>query len=312
MAFPDSPVELPNELVCEDHGRQICHQCRCDYTFMDEDSEQSSSIEESLVSSEDDLDEILQLAEPATKVLNGAAARFVADIQLTWMTVGPGSAEAEEAWNEECPHHDSLGGDRAEQRKVLVHVDCACPGNGAQSAVGGIGIHFEPSSSFNVSAVIEPYTARPPTSQQAELKAATRALEIIREKCIPARRKLLQSKAYTCPCHINCWAKGFPFQVVIITDSAYLFDCMTSHLLIWRWDPKTHAYSNKKSGKVIINSKYIRNVVVEVEMLAKSGVQVLWKKVPRALNQEADQLAKAGAKMLNVPGVWVHHLTVTS
>ncbi|THW94806.1 hypothetical protein D6D17_07783 [Aureobasidium pullulans] len=45
-----------------------------------------------------------------------------------------------------------------------------------------------------------------------------------------------------------------------------------------------------------MNSKHIRGAVEEVEKLAGSGVQVLWRKVPRELNEEADRLAKAGAK----------------
>jgi ribonuclease HI len=72
---------------------------------------------------------------------------------------------------------------------------------------------------------------------------------------------------------------------------------MTSHLLIWRWDPDTRTYSNKKSGSIIVNSEHVRNIVEEVEKLAERGVQVLWKRVPRELNKNADRLAKAGAQM---------------
>jgi ribonuclease HI len=78
---------------------------------------------------------------------------------------------------------------------------------------------------------------------------------------------------------------------------------MTSHLLIWRWDTETRTYSNKKSGNIIVNSEHIRNIVEEVEKLAERGVQVLWKKVPRALNQNADRLAKGGAQMLATASV---------
>ena len=51
-----------------------------------------------------------------------------------------------------------------------------------------------------------------------------------------------------------------------------------------------------------MNSKHIRGAVEEVEKLAGSGVQVLWRKVPRELNEEADRLAKAGAKMTGGSG----------
>lgn len=305
MGFPDTPVELPDgRLVCEDHGLQICHQCCCDYTFLDDHSEQSSSIEEPSTCSEDDLDEIQRMAEPAAPVLEGATARsnfspqastYCEECGLTWMVAVPEYADEDNVL-EDCPCHNSLGGDRAEQRTLFVHVDGACPGNGTINAVGGIGIYFGPCSPYNFSALLNRNIVQPPTSQRAELMAATRALEIIRQKCIPARRELVKT-VILCSCHTECWAMNFPFQIVIVTDSAYLFDCMTSHLMIWRWDPKTQVYTNKKSGKAITNSKYIRNVVKEVEMLAERGVQVLWKKVPRALNQEADCLAKAGAKM---------------
>lgn len=82
MGYPDTPVELPDgRLVCEDHGLQICHQCCCDYTFMDSHSGQSSSIGQSSTCSEDDIDENYQMAEPPAPVLEGAAARSVANIQ---------------------------------------------------------------------------------------------------------------------------------------------------------------------------------------------------------------------------------------
>ncbi|KAH0404671.1 ribonuclease H-like protein, partial [Aureobasidium melanogenum] len=305
MGFPDTPVELPDgRLVCEDHGLQICHQCFCDYTFLNDHSEQSSSIEEPSTCSEDDIEQRCQMAEPAAPILEGAAARFNPNSQasayceecgLTWMVATPDFADQEDVF-QDCPFHNSLEADRAERRTLFVHIDGACPGNGTKSAVGGIGIYFGPSSPYNLSALVTRNFAQPPTSQQAELTAATRALELIREKCMPARRQLVNTYIL-CPCHTECWAMSFPFRIVIITDSAYLFDCMTSHLMVWRWDPKIQVYTNKKSGKSIINSRYIRNIVKAVEMLAERGVQVLWKKVPRALNLEADRLAKAGAKI---------------
>jgi ribonuclease HI len=306
MGFPDSPVKLPDgKLVCEDHGLQICYQCCCDYTLLNDDLQQSQSMEEPSVSSEDYPDEVIRMVEPAAKVLQGAAARCVADAQtskycedcrLTWMTAIPGSAAQNEAWNEECPHHDSLGGNRAEQRTLAVHVDGACPGNGTPSAIAGVGIYFGPSSLYNLSAPLTSNIAKPPTSQKAELLAAIRALDIIHNGCMPARRLLIR-EVLLCICHTECWARGFPFQAVIVTDSSYFFECMTSHLLIWRWDSKARTYSNKRSGNIIKNSEYIRNIVEEVEKLAERGVQVLWKKVSRAMNQQADRLAKAGAVM---------------
>lgn len=312
MGFPDTPVELPDgKLVCEDHGLQICHQCCCDYTFMDDDSQQSPISEVPSMSNEEFPDEVFRIAEPANKILKGTAAKSVAnvqaskycvDCQLTWMTARPGSA----ARYEECPHHDSLGGNHAEQRTLFVHVDGACPGNGKQNAAGGVGIYFGPSSSFNLSTPLaDLMTLKPHTSQKAELEAATNALRIIRNDCMPARRELVGNLPI-CFCHPKCWSATFSFQVVVVTDSAYLFDCMTSHLLIWRWDSKTRSYSNKKSGNIIKNSEHIRNIVEEVELLAERGVQVLWKKVPRALNWEADRLAKAGAEMSSTCGVTTH------
>jgi len=303
MGFPDTPVELSDgTLVCEDHGLQICHQCCCDYTFMNDNDQQHPTIEEPSMSSEELLDRALRIAESADEVLRGAAAKSVADVQaakyceechLTWMPAEPGSA----AWYDECPYHDSLGGKHAEQRTLFVHIDGACPGNGKQKTIGGIGIYFGPSSSFNLSAPLANFTTiKPHTSQKAELEAAANALKIIRNNCMSARRELLR-ELNICPCHENCWSSSFPFQVVIITDSAYLFDCITSHLLIWRWNSDTRTYSNKKSGNIIKNSEHIRDIVEEVELLAERGVQILWKKVPRELNQEADRLAKTGAEM---------------
>ncbi|KAG9966569.1 ribonuclease H-like protein, partial [Aureobasidium melanogenum] len=279
MGFPDTPVELP-------------------------DGRLSSSIEEPSTCSDDDQGEHCQMAGLAVPILEGAAARsnlssqasaYCEKCELTWMVAAPGFADQEDVF-QDCPFHDSLKADCAERRTPFVHVDGACPGNGTKSAVGGIGIYFGPSSPYNLSALVTRKISQPPTSQQAELTAATRALEIIREKCMPTRRQLVETYILF-PCHTECWAMSFPFRVIIITDSAHLYDCMTSHLMVWRWDPKTQVYTNKKSGKSIINSKYIRYIIKEVEMLAERGVQVLWKKVPRAMNLEADRLAKAGAKM---------------
>jgi ribonuclease HI len=304
MGCQDSPVEFPDgTLVCEDHGSQICHQCCCDYTLLNDDLQQTQSTDEPLVPTHDYPEEILRLAEPSTKVLQGVAARSSADVQaskyckdchVTWMTATPPGSE--EAWDEECPHHDSLGGKHAEQRSIVVHVDGACPGNGTQKAVGGVGIYFGPSSPYNLGAPVNK-TPKPSTSQKAELQAALNALKIIHDDCIPTRRLLMEMAVECIYCHTKCWAAGFSFQIVIVTDSTYLFECMTSHLLIWRWDPDTRTYSNKKSGSIIVNSEHVRNIVEEVEKLAERGVQVLWKRVPRELNKNADRLAKAGAQM---------------
>ena len=201
MGFPDSPVELPNgKLVCEDHGLETCYQCCCDYTPLNEDYEHRQSIKECSVSSEDVPDIIFRMAESATNVLQGAAARSIAEVQaskycedcqLTWMTATLGSAEGE-PYDDECPHHDSIGGTCAEQRKIIVYIDGACPGNGTQTAFGGLGVYFGPSSSYNLSApLINSEAANSPTSQKAELQAAASALQIIRNDCMPARRQLL-------------------------------------------------------------------------------------------------------------------------
>jgi ribonuclease HI len=310
MGFPDSPVELPDgALVCEDHGLQICYQCCCDYTPLNDHLHQSERGGESFGPSEDYPDEILRMAEPTAKVLQGAAARSIANIQaskycndchVTWMTTTPPGSE--ESWGAECPHHDSLDGEHVDKRTLIVHVDGACPGNGTENAVGGVCIYFGPSSPYNLSAPVSK-TARTSTSQQAELRAALYALKIIHDDCIPARRLLMEKAVRCIYCHTKCWAAGIPFQVVIVTDSAYLFECMTSHLLIWRWDPDTRTYSNKKSGNIIVNSEHVRNIVEEVEKLAERGVQVLWKKVPRGLNKNADRLAKVGAQMSSTSSV---------
>lgn len=243
MDSPESPVELPD------------------------DQSVSEDDEASWTPSEEFLDRVLRIAEPANEVFGGTAARSNADLQasqycedcqLTWMTAPPGSA----ADSEHCAFHDSLGGIRAEQRTLFVHVDGACPGNGKHNAVGGVGVYFGPSSSFNLSVRLANFVVtKPHTNQQAELVAATSALSIIRNDCIPARRQLLKKSLGRCPCHKECWAAALPFQVVIVTDSAYLFDCITSYLLIWSWDSSSRKYTNKKSGNIIKNSEHIHNIV---------------------------------------------------
>ncbi|KEQ93788.1 hypothetical protein AUEXF2481DRAFT_30869 [Aureobasidium subglaciale EXF-2481] len=73
MGLPDTPGELANgKLVCEDHGLQVCHDCLCDYTFMDDLSDQGKKSGKDIVKSKlirNFVDEVEKLAACGVQVL---------------------------------------------------------------------------------------------------------------------------------------------------------------------------------------------------------------------------------------------------
>lgn len=105
------------------------------------------------------------------------------------------------------------------------------------------------------------------TNQRAELTAILRALEIV-----PRNR-----------------------DVVIITDSRYSIDCVTTWYINWRrngW--KTSA------GKAVENKDIIENVLAKIEEREKLNVQTAFEWIKGHANHpgnvEADKLAVDGAR----------------
>ena len=105
------------------------------------------------------------------------------------------------------------------------------------------------------------------TNQRAELTAISRALEIV-----PRNR-----------------------HVIIITDSRYAIDCVTTWYINWRkngW--KTSA------GKAVENKDIVENILVKMEERSKLHVQTKFEWIKGHANApgnvEADKLAVDGAR----------------
>ena len=105
------------------------------------------------------------------------------------------------------------------------------------------------------------------TNQRAELTAVLRALEIV-----PRNR-----------------------NVIIVTDSRYAIDCVTSWYINWRkkgW--KTSA------GKAVENKDIVENVLAKIEERDKLNVQTTFEWIKGHANNpgnvEADKLAVDGAR----------------
>ena len=173
---------------------------------------------------------------------------------------------------------------------IRIHTDGSSLGNGKAGAFAGVGVYFGPGDKRFVlppfppipnSPILTPLTPLSPsnrniseilpgtrqTNQRAELTAIARALEIV-----PRNR-----------------------NVVIITDSKYSIDCVTSWFQNWRrngW--KTAA------GKAVENKDIIENVVGKIEEREGLGVRTSFEWIKGHANHpgnmEADRLAVDGAR----------------
>lgn len=298
-------------IVCRYHGHAVCRKCWVDYSPQND---------------EDYINRIL--ADMQVPALQPFESRFIPqtdrqtcntsatlaappyilkrhgcfDCSLTWLVGWPGTKEAStqhHPYHDANPYADGL-------RSIFVHVDGACPSNGYNDAIAGIGVFFHQGSPFNLSERLVFPANEPPTNQRAEIYAVVRALESIREQVMQARRDILkfylEENGTWRP---EDWHTTFRFRVIIATDSSYVVECMCSHLQRWIWDEQSRTYSNLDNGHVVVNSKGISRIVEEVKALADVGVQVVYHHIPRELNFDADSLARAGAlKPLPVPVVF--------
>jgi len=105
------------------------------------------------------------------------------------------------------------------------------------------------------------------TNQRAELTAVLRALEIV-----PRNR-----------------------NVVVITDSRYAIDCVTS----WHFNWKRNGWKTS-AGKAVENKDIIENVLTRIEERDKLNVQTAFEWIKGHANHpgnvEADKLAVDGAR----------------
>jgi len=118
---------------------------------------------------------------------------------------------------------------------LAVFVDGACTGNGTPLAKGGYGVYFGPNSPYNVSKPLKKDS--PQTSQRAELTAALVALY-----------------------QIERFVKQFDDTMkrfIIITDSAYLVNSLTSYVYKWRNNDYTSS-----AGKEVVNRDLFEDWII--------------------------------------------------
>jgi ribonuclease HI len=155
--------------------------------------------------------------------------------------------------------------------------DGACPGNGKPGAKGGYGVYFGPNNPFNVSKPLKEASRQ--TSQRAELTAAIVALnQIDSERIVEINR-----------------GNGTNLDVfVIMTDSAYSVNSLTSYIYKWRDNDYTAA-----TGRQVANRDLFERLDYKLYAMAngRQGIDVLFWKVDRSDNEDADALARQGAGM---------------
>ena len=147
---------------------------------------------------------------------------------------------------------------------ITIEVDGACRFNGTPSARAAIGVYFGEGSKYNISKVLRDAA---PTSQKAELSAGICALE---QAFVITTTKIA----------------GILNEVVIQTDSKYLFTGLTEWVFKWR----ANGYMNAK-GEPVTNTMMFQRLDELVHTLEKVGVRVKFAHVPRSFNQKADALA---------------------
>ncbi|EFX83307.1 hypothetical protein DAPPUDRAFT_223388 [Daphnia pulex] len=145
---------------------------------------------------------------------------------------------------------------------VIVYIDGACPGNGIQGARGGIGVWFGNNHPLNVSEPLRrhEFIHTNPTNQVAEIKAAIRACELLRNYGVE--------------------------RVVIFTDSQYLIDSITDWIFTWQ----SNGWRTYQGQPVVHKALY-----EELLFWTRDFDCVEWSHVPSHYNK-ADSLAKIGAE----------------
>ena len=299
--FPDQPVTLPNgRLVCHDHLAEICGYCCVDYRYMinDDSGEYDSG------SPDGDTVEDGHTVSPID-ALRGSAAKFdpQTDRRITrtpWKTDRVSFSQLRTVDCTKCALtwlSEYEGWSFGESsRSIFVFVDGACPFNGTPQAYAGVGVYFHPDSVYNLSAALSLDGGRPPTSQNAEVRAAVYALQIVRTRSMLDHPNIFRLNVHCDPHHSKYTDRRDLFRIIITSDSSYLVERMYSHLEKWRWSNQDGAYINQNSGKLIQNSSAIRALVKEVEALADLGIEIVYYHVLREDNSDADRLARIGAE----------------
>ncbi|KAL1642897.1 hypothetical protein SLS58_005138 [Diplodia intermedia] len=149
---------------------------------------------------------------------------------------------------------------------VMIAVDGACRSNGRPDATAACAVFFTSNSIYNETHIITANGPYAPTSQRTELVGGIKGLE--------AAKRLATT------------LDGELKQVVIKTDSAYLFRGATEWIAKW----EAREWKNAKGGPVV-NQDLFRQLEVRIVELESMGVLVQFFQVPRAQNRQADAAA---------------------
>ena len=170
---------------------------------------------------------------------------------------------------------------------IRVHTDGSSLGNGTAGAFAGVGVYFGPGDKRYAFILNEHIQTR---RQHTDISPTNRNIS----ETLPGTRQTNQRAELTA---IHRALESVPRNrnVVIITDSKYAIDCVTSWYVNWRrngW--KTAA------GKAVENKDIIENVLGKIEEREKLGVRTEFEWIKGHANHpgnvEADKLAVDGAR----------------
>lgn len=148
---------------------------------------------------------------------------------------------------------------------ITVNVDGACPSNGNSPTVATWGVYFGRNSQYNSCGLLPPDSKI--TNNVAEIYAALQSLKLVSQKVVLGPREIK--------------------EVIIISDSAWLVNSMTSYIDKWR----QNGYINSKRQPVF-NAELIQELDDLIEDVDTTlGLSVKFWHVERKHNHFADRLA---------------------
>ncbi|CAJ0553122.1 Ff.00g116340.m01.CDS01 [Fusarium sp. VM40] len=255
---PDSPIDLPGgRLGCGSHGLVICGQCCVDYSFMDEDEENSADGSVRLTA--DDVQLYSGQATLGEKLLSRGVGAVMPKLFSASSSDTPQSLFPARVSRSAIPNVARFI-HRREKETFLIYTDGACLDNGQANAKAGWACVFRPGDG-GVTGRLENHgpfgDSAPQTSNRAELRAV---------------------------------GEGFS-TLVIATDSEYVVKGATEWVSGWiRKSWKT------AKGAGVKNRDLWEAFLGEVEHWDDRGLKIQLWKIPREINAQADKLAKEAAQ----------------
>ncbi|KAF7936500.1 uncharacterized protein EAE97_007866 [Botrytis byssoidea] len=160
---------------------------------------------------------------------------------------------------------------------LVVAIDGACPGNGTTRAEkSSFGVFFGPDSPLNTYDTITRPSGEKHTNNYSELMAMLHALELLKHHS--RLRKWISE--HPMPVH-----HLLKVDVIIITDSKFVHDCLTLWLPTWLENG-----FRTIEGRPVVNQDLILRIHHMIKLLSEDLNIQLWH-VKREHNRDADELA---------------------